>query len=159
MQAMIISQSPAASPAISGRLCFGGQTLLIQEHIKVLGVTVDCGLCFDLHVAAVAHQASLRVSALHRMVGSLNSQGIFTLYKAQIRPCMEYSALSWIRYNLVWSTVPCPGCRVLPPTCRDWMPCNGMFCGLWRGTDSSRRSRLELCRWSIGESVNAGGPA
>ena len=28
------------------------------------------------------------------MVESLDSRGIFTLYKAQIRPCIEYNALS-----------------------------------------------------------------
>ncbi|XP_063843941.1 uncharacterized protein LOC135090806 [Scylla paramamosain] len=93
---MVISRSPAASPAVSGRLSLGGQTLLLQEHIKVLGVTVDCGLRFDRHVAAAAHQASLQVSALRRMAENLDSRGILTLYKAQIRPCMEYSALSWM---------------------------------------------------------------
>ncbi|MPD05272.1 hypothetical protein E2C01_101005 [Portunus trituberculatus] len=93
---MVISRSPAASLAVSGRLCLGGQILPLQESIKLLGVTVDCGLRFDRHVAAVAHQASLRVSALRRMAGSLDSRGILTLYKAQIRPCMEYGALSWM---------------------------------------------------------------
>ncbi|MPC25655.1 hypothetical protein E2C01_018777 [Portunus trituberculatus] len=43
----------------------------LQESIKVLGVTVDCGLRFDRHVAAVAHQASLRVSTLRRMAEAL----------------------------------------------------------------------------------------
>ncbi|MPC91667.1 RNA-directed DNA polymerase from mobile element jockey [Portunus trituberculatus] len=95
-QAMVISRSPAASLAVSGCLCLGGQILPLQESIKVLGVTVDCGLRFDRHVTAVAHQASLRVSALCRMAGSLDSRGILTLYKAQIRPCMEYGALSWM---------------------------------------------------------------
>ncbi|XP_045111706.1 uncharacterized protein LOC123504866 [Portunus trituberculatus] len=73
-QAMVISRSPAAPPAVSGHLCLGGQILPLQESIKVLGVTVDCGLRFDRHVAAVAHQASLRVSALRRMAGSLDSR-------------------------------------------------------------------------------------
>uniref|UniRef100_A0A0P4VX79 Uncharacterized protein n=1 Tax=Scylla olivacea TaxID=85551 RepID=A0A0P4VX79_SCYOL len=95
-QAMVISRSPAASPAVSGCLFFGDQTLPLQEHVKLLGVTVDCGLRFDRHVAAVAHQVSQRVSALRRMSGNLDSRGILTLYKAQIRPCMEYSALSWM---------------------------------------------------------------
>ncbi|MPC59696.1 hypothetical protein E2C01_053723 [Portunus trituberculatus] len=95
-QAMIISRSPAASPPLSGRLCFGGLTLSLQEHINMKGVTVDCGLRFDRHVADVVHQASLCVSALRRMAGGLVSHGVLTLYKAQIRPCREYSALSWM---------------------------------------------------------------
>ena len=35
-QTIVISRSPAASPAISGRLCFGGKILPLQENIKVL---------------------------------------------------------------------------------------------------------------------------
>ena len=30
------------------------------------------------------------------VAGNLDSQGILTLYKAQIRPCMEYGVLSWM---------------------------------------------------------------
>ncbi|KAG0723849.1 hypothetical protein GWK47_041839 [Chionoecetes opilio] len=93
---MVISRSPAASQAVSGRLCFGGKTLPLQDHIKILGMSVDRGLSFDHHVAAAVHQVSLRVSVLRRVAGSLDSRGILTLYKAQIRPCMEYGALSWM---------------------------------------------------------------
>ena len=53
-------------------------------------------LRFDLHIAAIARQTSLRVSALRRMADTLDPQGILTLYKAQVRPCMEYGALSWM---------------------------------------------------------------
>ncbi|MPC82752.1 hypothetical protein E2C01_077434 [Portunus trituberculatus] len=81
---MIISRSPAVSPAVSGRLCFRGQALPLQEHIKALGVTVDCGLRFDRHVAAVAHHASLLVSGLCRMAGCLDSRGILTLYYTRL---------------------------------------------------------------------------
>ena len=48
-------------------------------------------------------------------------------------PCMSLLYAGWqvvltpevsshytrLRYDLEWSTVPCLGCRVLPPTCRD----------------------------------------
>ncbi|XP_063879419.1 uncharacterized protein LOC135110721 [Scylla paramamosain] len=47
-------------------------------------------------VGKLLEQASQRVSALHRMSGNLDSRGILTLYNAQIRACMEYSALSWM---------------------------------------------------------------
>ena len=68
----------------------------LEEHIKVLGVAVDRCLRFDHHVAAVARQTSQRVSALRRMAGNLDFHGILTLYKAQIRPCMEYDVLIWM---------------------------------------------------------------
>ena len=95
-QAIVIFRSPAASPAVSERMCLGSKILPLQENIKVLGATMDRGLRFDRHVTAVAQRASLRVSALRRMAGSLDSRGILTLYEAQIRTCMEYSALSWM---------------------------------------------------------------
>ncbi|XP_063854385.1 uncharacterized protein LOC135096635 [Scylla paramamosain] len=57
---------------------------------------VDSGLRFDHHIAVVARQTSLRVSALRRMANTLDPRGILTLYRAQIRPCMEYGALSWM---------------------------------------------------------------
>ena len=55
---------------------------------------MDCGLRFYQHVTAVAHQASLRVSALCRLASSLDFRGILTLHKAQMQPCMKYNALS-----------------------------------------------------------------
>ncbi|XP_050687365.1 uncharacterized protein LOC126980953 isoform X2 [Eriocheir sinensis] len=93
---MVISRSPDASRAVSGQLRLGGKSLPLQDHIKVLGVTVDQSLRFDLHIRAVARQASLRVSALRRVAGSLDPRGILTLFKAQIRPYLEYGALCWM---------------------------------------------------------------
>ncbi|MPC68001.1 hypothetical protein E2C01_062190 [Portunus trituberculatus] len=91
-QAMVISRSPDASQAVSGELCFGGKCLPLQDYIKILGVCVDCSLHFDNHIAGIVHQTSLRVSALRRMADTLEPQSTLTLYKAQIRPCMEYAA-------------------------------------------------------------------
>lgn len=54
---------------------------------------MDRGLRFNHRVTAVARQASLRVSALHRVSGSLD---ILIRYRAQIRPYLEYGALSWM---------------------------------------------------------------
>ena len=95
-QAMVISRSPGASYAVSGHLRFGGKCLPLQDHIKILGVSVDRNLRFDHHIAGIARQTSLRVSALRRVADTLDPRGILTLYKAQIRPCMEYGALTWM---------------------------------------------------------------
>ena len=95
-QAMVISRSPGASHAVSGQLRFGDKSLPLQDYVKILGVSVDRSLRFDHHIAGVARQTSLRVSALRRMADTLDPRGILTLYKAQIRPCMEYGALSWM---------------------------------------------------------------
>ena len=58
---------------------------------------MDRCLRFDFHISVVARQISQRVSALRRVAGNLDSRGgILILYKAQIRPCMEYGALTWM---------------------------------------------------------------
>lgn len=93
---MVISRSPAASKAITGRLLFGSASLPLRYHIKILRVTADQDLSYDRHVSSPANQTSQRVSALRRMANALGPRGVFTLYKAQIRPYMECGALLWM---------------------------------------------------------------
>ena len=95
-QAMVVSRSPTAGPAVEGRIRFGGVPLLLQEAVKILGVEVDRGLRFDGHIKHIAQKASHRVSALRRTAGFLDRTGRLLLYKAQIRPYLEYAALSWM---------------------------------------------------------------
>ena len=92
--AMVITLSPAASHAILGLVCFGGKCLPLEQHIKILGMAVDRCLRFDYHIATVVRQISYHVSDICRIAGNLD--GILTLYKAQIRLCMEYGALTWM---------------------------------------------------------------
>ena len=95
-QAMVVSRSLAAPRAIEGSVLFGGVPLPLQDHIKILGVDLDRELRFDHHLKNVAHRASLRVSALRRVASFLDRRGILLLYKAQIRPYLEYGALTWM---------------------------------------------------------------
>ncbi|KAG0710836.1 putative RNA-directed DNA polymerase from transposon X-element [Chionoecetes opilio] len=95
---MVVSRSPAAGPAVEGRLRFGGVPLPLQEAVKVLGVGVDRELRFDGHIKHIAKKASHRVSALRRVASFLDRGGKLLLYKAQIRPYLEYAALSWMLY-------------------------------------------------------------
>ena len=95
-QTMVISRFPGAPQAMEGQLRFEGVRLLLQNNIKVLEVTIDRELRFDQHITTVARQISQSVSPLRRMAGSLDSRGIMTLYRKQIRPCREYGALVWM---------------------------------------------------------------
>ncbi|KAK3865355.1 hypothetical protein Pcinc_029030 [Petrolisthes cinctipes] len=102
---MVVSRSPAASQAVEGKLKFGSITRPLQDHVKILGVTFDVVLRFDKHIHHIAHQASLRVSALRRVAGFLDKRGLMTLYKAQVRPHLEYGALMWMSSattHLLW---------------------------------------------------------
>ena len=93
---MVISRSLGAAHAVFGELRYGGKNLPLQDCIKILGMSVDCSLRFDHHIATVARQTSLRVSALRRMSDTLDPRDILTLNKTQISPCMEYGALTWM---------------------------------------------------------------
>ncbi|KAG0722809.1 hypothetical protein GWK47_043870 [Chionoecetes opilio] len=93
---MVVSRSPAAGPAVEGRLRFGGVPLPLQEAVKVLGVEVDRELRFDDHIKHIAKKASHRVSALRRVASFLDRGGKLLLCKAQIRPYLEYATLSWM---------------------------------------------------------------
>ncbi|XP_063879421.1 uncharacterized protein LOC135110724 [Scylla paramamosain] len=65
-QAMVVSRSPAAEPAVEGGLSFGGLPLELQEYVKILGVEVDRGLRFDRHVKHIALKASHRLDGIQR---------------------------------------------------------------------------------------------
>ncbi|KAG0710249.1 hypothetical protein GWK47_002561 [Chionoecetes opilio] len=93
---MVVSRSPAAGPAVEWRLRFGGVPLPLQEAVKVLGEEVGRELRFIGHIKHIAKKASHRVSALRRVASFLDRGGKFLLYKAQIRPYLEYAALSWM---------------------------------------------------------------
>ncbi|MPC86016.1 hypothetical protein E2C01_080828 [Portunus trituberculatus] len=72
----------------------GAAALLLQEDVKILGAEVDRGLRFDSRVKTIAKKASHRISALGRVASFLDKEGRLLLYKAQVRPHLEYAALS-----------------------------------------------------------------
>ena len=94
-QAMLISRTRDAR-LMEGQLRFGEDTLAIKESVNILGVEVDSTLSFASHLESVARKASLRVTLLRRVRHLLDADGLMKLYKAQVRPVMEYSPLSWM---------------------------------------------------------------
>ncbi|KAG0714527.1 Retrovirus-related Pol polyprotein from type-1 retrotransposable element R1 2 [Chionoecetes opilio] len=95
-QAMVISRSRENSRLLEGKLKFGDDTLAIEDSINILGVKVDSRLSFDRHLETVARRVSLKVTLLRRVRHLLNADGLMRLYKAQVRPVMEYSPLTWM---------------------------------------------------------------
>ena len=94
--AMVITRSPTDLNALDGRLKFNDKTLEIKSSINILGVEIDHRLTFESHIKTVAHKASLKVTMLRRMRKLLDSKGLVTLYKAQIRSHLEYACLAWM---------------------------------------------------------------
>ncbi|MPD06466.1 hypothetical protein E2C01_102280 [Portunus trituberculatus] len=72
------------------------QLRLGPDTIEILGVEVDSRLQFDHHLEKVARSASSKVNLLCRMKHLLHADGLLTLYKAQVRPIMEYAPLTWM---------------------------------------------------------------
>ena len=95
-QAMVISRSPAATTSMAQLLKMGNKTLHLLDNISILGVNFDKQLRFDDHIKEICQIASQKVSTLRRMASSLDAKGLMTLYNAQVRPYLEYSALSWL---------------------------------------------------------------
>ena len=95
-QAMLISRSREDIRLLEGKLKFGEDTLAIQDTVNILGVEVDSKLNFSSHLESVARKASLRVTLLRRVRHLLDADGLTKLYKAQVRPIMEYSPLAWM---------------------------------------------------------------
>ena len=75
---------------MAGRLFFGRDVLPLQEEVKILGVEVDS------HIKPIAKKAFERISALRKVASFLDKKGRLLLYKAQVRPHLEYAALSWM---------------------------------------------------------------
>ena len=82
---------PRPQPAIF----LEGRRLTPQDSINILGVEFDGGLTFTSHVRRVARDASYKLGCIRRVGDVLDARGVSSLYKAQVRPVMEYAPLSW----------------------------------------------------------------
>ena len=95
-QAMVVSRSPWDASEMRGRLMMGANIIPLQESVDILGVEFDSRLLYDRHLETVARQASQKVTLLRRLRHLLDADGLLTLYKAQVRPIMEYAPLTWM---------------------------------------------------------------
>ena len=89
-QLMIIWRSP-----VMKYLRFGSQVLASTGEIEILGVTYDKALTFHKHIVKISKKAAGKIAALRRLTWLVDKQDLATLYKAQVRSCMEFSPLSW----------------------------------------------------------------
>ena len=73
-----------------------GQSILINENlIEILGLNYDHSLSFQLHIRKIASKAAGKITALRRITWLVNREERVLLYKAQIRPVLEFSPLTW----------------------------------------------------------------
>ena len=74
----------------------GGQVLDLVNSEKDLGVTIDVDLSFEKHVTEKVNKANSIVGLIRRSFTCLDKNTFLDLYKALVRPHLEYA-------NQVWS--------------------------------------------------------
>ena len=77
-------------------IMFGGIQVPEANSITLLGVLFDQKLSFGEHLRSVATRARQRLGLLRRSVHLLPLAGRITVYKAFVRPLLEYAPLIWI---------------------------------------------------------------
>ncbi|KAG0722187.1 hypothetical protein GWK47_044984 [Chionoecetes opilio] len=96
VQASEASSSRLAPPTPEFELELGvNQPVPLQTSISILGVEVNSVLTFTDHIRTIARKAAWKLSCVRRVSHLLDSQGITTLYAAQVRSLMEYAPLTW----------------------------------------------------------------
>ena len=75
----------------------GDQRLSSVTSVKDLGITISHNLSWSLHVVGVVNKANKVLGLIKRTIGSVNK--IFSaLYKALVRPILEYASPVWCPY-------------------------------------------------------------
>lgn len=77
----------------------GFEIILTENEVeKDLGVNIDSKLKFREHVAQVTAKANQRVGIIRRSFDHLSEKTFLQLYKAQVRPILEYGHSVWQPY-------------------------------------------------------------
>ena len=66
-----------------------------DESIRLLGLSISSNLSWSDYISSIAKSSSRKVGSLFRARRSLSPEAILHLYKATIRPCMEYCCHLW----------------------------------------------------------------
>ena len=94
-QAMLISRRQDLPNLPAPKILLENKQLPLETSITILGVEFDTGLSFTDHVKKVAKSAAWKLGCVRRISHLLDAKGVEVLYKAQVRPLMEYSPLTW----------------------------------------------------------------
>ena len=72
-----------------------GHKLEISASFTELGLSVSSNLTWKPHINSIAKLASQKLGVLSRASGYLSPSQLLTMYKAQIRPSLEYCFHVW----------------------------------------------------------------
>ena len=68
----------------------------LSNHLKVLGVTLDDKLKFDIHIDSICLSASQQINALKRLSKFLDESSCVLIYKSFVLSTFSYSPITWI---------------------------------------------------------------
>ena len=72
-----------------------GSTLTESSHIRLLGLTLSQNFTWNSYIESIAKSAAMKVGSFFRVRHFLSPESIIYIYKATIRPCLEYCCHLW----------------------------------------------------------------
>ena len=91
-QGIILGKDVPQSMALSAQ----GHDIPLSNHLKVLGVTLDQKLNFDMHIDSICLSASRQINALKRLSKFLDQDSRVLIYKSFALSNFSYSPITWI---------------------------------------------------------------
>ena len=79
-------------------LVLHAESLSSVSSVKDLGITILHDLSWTFHVVEVVNKANKVLHLIKCTIGSVNKQILSTLYKALVRPILEYASPVWCPY-------------------------------------------------------------
>ena len=76
-------------------ISFDSNSLEFNDKISMLGVTLGSDLSWNDHITITAKAAERKLGLLFRSRRYYTPSQLLTLYRAQIRPCLEYGSHLW----------------------------------------------------------------
>ena len=79
------------------QICFdlNGSKIKCEEHVKLLGVTIDYELNFDKHISEICKKSAGQLNVLKRIGRYLNKLGRLTIYYSFILSNFNYCPVTW----------------------------------------------------------------
>ena len=82
---------------IGDKMCLtvNGKDIMESENLKILGVTIDCNLNFNVHISNICKKASQRIGVIMRLRNLIPTEAKLHLCKAAILPHLTNCHLAW----------------------------------------------------------------
>ena len=81
---------------VSISLTVQDNVVIPSDHIRVLGITLDDSLKFDLHISDMCKKASRQINALKRISKFLTQDSRKSIYRSFIAANFNYCPISWM---------------------------------------------------------------